>query len=417
VNLENICSVLKGSFSPEKLVLIVGLSLVCFVSYYAIRRYLIQGLHYIFHRTEYKWDDILIEKGVFNHLAYLAPAIILYYGTHLFPSITGPAQRIIGAYIFINIILWLGKLLTAVEAIYNTFPISKKYTIKGYIQTLKIIFYILGLIIAISLIIDQSPWVLLSGIGAITAVLIFVFKDTILSFVASIQILMNDMVRVGDWIEMPKYGADGSVIDMALHTVKVQNWDKTITTIPTYKLIEDSFKNWRGMSDSGGRRIKRSILIDQTSIRFCDDEMIEKFEKIQILAEYVRRKKAELDAYNKEHGIDTSQVVNGRRMTNIGTFRAYVIAYLRKHPKIRQDLTFLVRQLAPTPEGLPLEIYVFSNDIVWANYEAIQADIFDHILAVVPEFGIKVFQKPSGYDLEKISGTGIPYKEQSQAGL
>ncbi len=407
MDMEKIFSLLKSSFSLEKLVLILGLLLVCFVSYYATRRYLIQGLHYIVRRTEYKWDDILIEKGVFNHLAYLAPAIVLYYGVHLFPSIAEPAKRIIGAYVFLNIILWFGKLLTAGEAIYNTHPISKKYAIKGYVQILKIILYILGLIIAISLLIDKSPWVLLSGIGAITAVLLFVFKDTILSFIASIQILINDMVRVGDWIEMPKYGTDGSVIDMALHTVKVQNWDNTITTIPTYKLIEDSFKNWRGMSDSGGRRIKRSILIDQSSIRFCDDEMVEKFEKIQILNEYVRRKKAELDAYNKEHGIDTSQVVNGRRMTNMGTFRAYVIAYLRNHPKIRQDLTFLVRQLAPTPEGLPLEIYVFSNDIVWANYEAIQADIFDHILAVVPEFGIRVFQKPSGHDLGRISGLGI----------
>ena len=407
MDLEKIFSLLKSSFSLEKLVLILGLLLVCFVSYYATRRYLIRGLYYILRRTEYKWDDILIEKGVFNHLAYLAPAIVLYYGVHLFPSIAEPAKRIISAYIFLNIILWLGKLLTAGEAIYNTYPISKKYAIKGSVQILKIVLYILGLIIAISLLIDQSPWVLLSGIGAITAVLLFVFKDTILSFVASIQILMDDMVRVGDWIEMPKYGTDGSVVDMALHTVKVQNWDNTITTIPTYKLIEDSFKNWRGMSDSGGRRIKRSILIDQSSIRFCDDEMIEKFEKIQILNEYVRRKKAELDAYNKEHGIDTSQVVNGRRMTNVGTFRAYVIAYLRNHPKIRQDLTFLVRQLAPTPEGLPLEIYVFSNDIVWANYEAIQADIFDHILAVVPEFGLRVFQKPSGHDLGRISGLHI----------
>jgi miniconductance mechanosensitive channel len=381
VDLERIFSLLKSSFSLEKLVLILGLLLVCFVSYYAIRKYLIQGLHYIFRRTEYKWDDILIEKGVFNHLAYLAPAVVLYYGMDYFPSITEPAKRIIGAYVFLNIILWFGKLLTAGEAIYNTHPISKKYAIKGSVQILKIILYILGLIIAISLLIDKSPWVLLSGIGAITAVLLFVFKDTILT--------------------------DGSVVDMALHTVKVQNWDNTITTIPTYKLIENSFKNWRGMSDSGGRRIKRSILIDQSSIRFCDDEMIEKFEKIQILDEYVRCKKAELDAYNKEHGIDTSQVVNGRRMTNVGTFRAYVIAYLRNHPKIRQDLTFLVRQLAPTPEGLPLEIYVFSNDIVWANYEAIQADIFDHILAVVPEFGIRVFQKPSGHDLGRISGLHI----------
>ncbi|MBW1718632.1 MAG: mechanosensitive ion channel [Deltaproteobacteria bacterium] len=413
VDLERIFSLLKSNFSLEKLILILGLLLVCFISCYAIRRYLIQGLHYVFRRTEYKWDDILIEKGVFNHLAYLAPAIVLYYGVHFFsPSITESAKRIIGAYVFINIILCLGKLLTAGEAIYNTYPISKKYAIRGYVQTLKIIIYIFGLIIAISLLIDQSPWVLLSGIGAIAAVLIFVFKDTILSFVASVQILINDMVRVGDWIEMPKYGADGSVVDMALHTVKVQNWDKTITTIPTYKLIEDSFKNWRGMSDSGGRRIKRSILIDQSSIRFCDDEMIEKFKKIQILNEYVTRKKAELDAYNKKHGIDINQVVNGRRMTNMGTFRAYVIAYLRNHPKIRQDLTFLVRQLAPTPEGLPLEIYVFSNDIVWANYEAIQADIFDHILAVVSEFGLRIFQKPSGHDLERISGLDVQYKER-----
>ena len=391
----------------ERLLAILGLLLACFVSYYAIRRYLIQGLHYIILRTEYEWDNILIEKGVFNHLACLAPAIVLYFGAQLFPSITEPAKRIIGTYIFLNIIWWIGKLLTAGEAIYNTYSISMRYPIKGYIQILKIILYIVGLIVAIGLLIAQSPWVLLSGIGAITAVLLFVFKDTLLSFVASIQILMNDMVRVGDWIEMPKYGSDGSVIDMALHTVKVQNWDNTITSIPTYKLIEDSFKNWRGMSESGGRRIKRSILIDQSSIRFCDDEMIEKFEKIQILNKYVRRKKAKLDAYNKEHGIDTSQVVNGRKMTNVGTFRAYVTAYLRNHPKIRQDLTFLVRQLNPTPEGLPLEIYVFSNDIVWANYEAIQADIFDHILAVVPEFGLRVFQKPSGHDLERISGLDI----------
>jgi len=248
-DLEKIFSLLKSNFFLEKSVLILGLLLVCFVSYYATRRYLIQGLYYIFRRTEYKWDDILIEKGIFNHLAYLAPAIVLYYGVDLFPSITEPAKRIIGAYVFLNIILWFGKLLTAGEAIYNTYSISKKYAIKGSVQILKIVLYILGLIIAISLLIDKSPWVLLSGIGAITAVLLFIFKDTILSFMASMQILMDDMVRVGDWIEMPKYGADGSVVDMALHTVKVQNWDNTITTIPTYKLIEDSFKNWRGMSD------------------------------------------------------------------------------------------------------------------------------------------------------------------------
>ena len=400
---ERIYDLINRSFSIETLIPVLVLLSACLISYYVVKVVLVRGLHFVFRRTESTWDDVLIEKGVFNHLVYLAPAVVLYFGMYLFPSIAEPARRIITAYIFLNIILWLGKLLNVGQSIYSSYSISNRYPIKGTVQIIKIVLYSISSIVAVSLIIDQSPWIFISGIGAIAAVLIFVFKDTILSFMASIQILINDMVRVGDWIEMPKYGTDGSVIDMALHTVKVQNWDNTISTIPTYKLIEDSFRNWRGMSESGGRRIKRAILIDQASIRFCDDEMLDKLEKIEILKEYVDRKKAELDAYNREHGIDTKQVVNGRRMTNIGTFRAYVIAYLHNHPKIRQDMTFLVRQLAPTPEGLPLEIYVFSNDIVWANYEAIQADIFDHILAVVPEFGLRVFQRPSGQDLERIS--------------
>jgi miniconductance mechanosensitive channel len=257
-------------------------------------------------------------------------------------------------------------------------------------------------IFIVSILTDQSPWGILSVLGGFTVVLMLVFKDTILGFVASIQLSGHDMVRVGDWIEMPKYGADGDVIDVTIHTVKVRNWDKTITTIPTYGLVSDAFKNWRGMSESGGRRIKRSMHIDMSSIKFCTDEMLEHFEKFELLKEYLQQKKEELSTYNKEHNVDGSQLINGRRQTNIGVFRAYIVAYLKNNPKIHQAMTFLVRHLEPTPDGLPIQIYVFSNDQAWANYEAIQADIFDHLLAAAPEFDLRVFQNPTGYDFSKI---------------
>ena len=236
-----------------------------------------------------------------------------------------------------------------------------------------------------------------------TAVLLLIFRDTILSFIASLQITSNDLVRVGDWIEVPKFGADGDVKDIALHTVKIQNWDKTITVIPTHKLIDETFKNWRGMAQSGGRRIKRSVLMDIESIKICDDALVERLKKIHLITDYVQDKLLELEKYNVEQQVDTSSPVNGRRMTNIGTFRAYVVAYLRQHKKIHRQMTFLVRQLPPGPNGLPLEIYVFTNDTAWANYEAIQADIFDHILAVVPEFDLRVFQNPTGRDFSSLS--------------
>jgi miniconductance mechanosensitive channel len=257
-------------------------------------------------------------------------------------------------------------------------------------------------IFIVSILTDKSPWGVLSILGGFTVVLMLVFKDTILGFVASIQLSGHDMVRIGDWIEMPKYGADGDVIDVSIHTVKVRNWDKTITTIPTYGLVSDAFKNWRGMSESGGRRIKRALHIDMSSIKFCTDEMLERFNKFDFIKDYIAQKQEEINVYNKEHATDTFQLINGRRQTNIGVFRAYIIAYLKKHPKIHQNMTFLVRHLEPTQDGLPLQIYVFSNDQVWANYEAIQADIFDHLLAAVPEFELRVFQNPTGYDFSKI---------------
>ena len=268
---------------------------------------------------------------------------------------------------------------------------------------MKILLYFLATILIISIFLSKSPMYLISGIGALAAVLMLVFRDAILGFVAGIQLAANKMVAQGDWIEMPNYGADGDVLEVALTTVKVQNWDKTITTIPTYALISGSFKNWRGMQESGGRRIKRSVNIDMSSIRFCSEEMLERFERIQYISEYIESKKNELKQFNEAAEVDYASLANGRRMTNVGTFRAYVIAYLKGLPVISQDMTFLVRQLQPTENGLPMEIYVFSKDQVWANYEAIQADIFDHILAVVPEFDLRVYQNPTGNDLRNLN--------------
>jgi miniconductance mechanosensitive channel len=231
-----------------------------------------------------------------------------------------------------------------------------------------------------------------------------VFKDSILGLVASFQVSANDMVRIGDWIEMPNYGADGDVIDISLNTVKVQNWDKTISTIPTYALVSDPVKNWRGMAESGGRRIQRAIHIDMHTVKFCTEEMLDRFEKFEHLSDYLAPRRREVADFNREHNVDTSQSVNGRRLTNLGTFRAYVSGYLRHHPKIHRDLTFLVRQLQPNDKGIPIEIYVFSNDQEWANYEALQADIFDHIIAAVPAFDLAVFQSPTGRDVRALSG-------------
>jgi len=252
------------------------------------------------------------------------------------------------------------------------------------------------------LLLNRSPTFFLSGLGALTAVLMLIFKDSILGLVAGIQIAANRMLNIGDWLEMPKYGADGDVIDISLTTVKVRNWDKTITTVPTYALISDSFKNWRGMSESGGRRIKRAVNIDMTSIEFLGEEALGRLRRIELLKPYIEQKLADVESHNKELGVDETSPINGRRLTNVGCFRAYLVAYLKHNPMINKEMTFLIRQLAPTELGLPMEIYVFSSDKVWANYEAIQSDIFDHVLAAMPEFGLRVFQNPTGADFSKL---------------
>jgi miniconductance mechanosensitive channel len=276
--------------------------------------------------------------------------------------------------------------------------------IEAYTQIAKIAVYVAGTVVFIAALTGQSVVILLSGIGAVTAVLLLIFRDTILSFVASLQITSYDMVRVGDWIEMTQFGADGDVLELSLHTVKVQNWDKTITAIPTHKLIEQPFRNWRGMQESGGRRIKRSFRIDLSSIRFLTDEELERLGNFVVLRDYVRAKRADLTQYNAQFESDPRLVPNARRLTNVGTFRAYLVGYLRQHPRIHQDMTLLVRQLEPTSEGLPIELYMFTNTTAWGEYEDIQSDVFDHVLSIVHEFGLRVFQEPSGLDFGRLAG-------------
>ncbi|MFT6148119.1 MAG: miniconductance mechanosensitive channel [Saprospiraceae bacterium] len=385
------------------LVLILVLSLIV---YWLTKHFILKGLRAIISRTATQWDDMILRKKVFNRLAWLAPAIVLYTSISIpFEGYDWLITLINGAvliYMIIMGIVALDAFLNASLAIYTTYEVSNRIPIKGFIQVFKIIIYFTSAIFIFSILLNKTPVYLFSGLGALTAVLMFIFKDAILGFVAGIQLSANRMVANGDWIEMPKYGANGDIIEIALTTVKVQNWDKTITTIPTYALITESFKNWSGMSNSGGRRIKRSISIDMNTIQFCTEDMLNRFSKVQYISNYIEKTKIELQENNELGQVDNSSLVNGKRMTNIGTFRAYVKAYLVNHPMINKEMTFLVRQLNPTEHGLPIEIYVFSKDQEWANYENIQADIFDHILAVVPEFDLRVFQDPSGLDFSKL---------------
>jgi miniconductance mechanosensitive channel len=385
-------------------VFIIVLSLI---AYLLAKHFILKGLTAIINRTATQWDDMILRKKVFNRLVYLAPAIVLYISISIpfagYDWLISLMNGLVLIYMIAMGLLAIDAFLNASLAIYTTYEISNKIPIKGFIQVFKIIIYFTSAIFIISILLNKTPIYLFSSLGALTAILMFIFKDAILGFVAGIQLSANRMVANGDWIEMPKYGADGDIIEIALTTVKVQNWDKTITTIPTYALITESFKNWRGMSESGGRRIKRSISIDMNTIQFCTEDMLDRFSKIQYISGYIETKKIEMQENNNLEQVDYSNLVNGRRMTNIGTFRAYVKAYLNNHPMINKEMTFLIRQLAPTEHGLPIEIYVFSKDKVWANYESIQANIFDHILAVVPEFDLRVFQDPSGRDFNKLT--------------
>ncbi|MBT3250912.1 MAG: mechanosensitive ion channel [Candidatus Marinimicrobia bacterium] len=376
----------------------------CIVVYYLSRTYLIRLIKVLSKRSKSKIDDVILEQGVLSKLSYLGPLIILHQYIEVLPDIVSRYQPIISALIIFIMLAVTGSLLNALYEIYSGLAISKKFPLKSYLQVVKIFIYIIGTLVIISILIGKSPLVLLSGLGALTAVLMLVFRDTILSFVASMQISTSDLVKVGDWVESPTFGADGDVIDIALHHIKIQNWDKTISTIPTHKMIDSSFKNWRGMSSSGGRRVKRSIHIDINSIKFCTQEMLDRFSRIHYISEYIQSKSDELTQYNNQDQSGMDELVNGRRMTNIGTFRAYIISYLRNHPNVRQDMTLLVRQLQSTDTGLPIQLYFFTNTVDWIDYENIQSDIFDHIMAALNGFDLSVYQSPTGSDFNKLSG-------------
>ena len=383
-------------------ILVIVILIASWLSYLFSCRIVLVLLRKLFKQTATHLDDILIEQGVLNRLSYAVPLMVIYLFSDLFPDYSYAIQQFLSALLVIVFVLVVNSTLNAVNEIHSRSKFSQQLNIKSYLQISKLILNILAGIVVIAILIDKSPVYLLSGIGALTAVLLLIFKDTILSFVASIQIHSNDLFKIGDWLEAPQFGADGDVIDIALHTVKIQNWDKTISIIPAHKLIASSFKNWRGMSESGGRRIKRAINIDQTSVRFCDEEMINKFKSIELLAPYLESKISEIEVSNSGKNINMQTLVNGRRLTNIGTFRTYIKAYLKSHPMIHDKHTFLVRQLAPSEKGLPIEIYVFTNITDWLSYEEIQSDIFDHLLAVLTEFDLQVFQNPTGKNFEQL---------------
>ena len=387
--------------------LILLILLTCWFIHKIIQGTLLRYFEKFTRFTNQQWDNVLVEKKFFRRLLYFIPLIIIYI---IIPQILEGTAVLALSLILINIILIIAGVLT-IDALLNSIvhifeksSISNEISITPFVQVVKLLLYFVTAILILSMLLQKTPLYFLSGLGALTAVLILVFKDILLGFVAGIQLIANKMLAPGDWIEMQKYGADGDVMEITLTTVKVQNFDNTITTIPTYALINESFKNWRNMNLSGGRRIKRFVNIDIGSIKFCSLEMLERFKKIQLISNTINDRQLEILEYNKLHHIDESILVNGRRLTNIGVFRSYVEAYLMQHPMIHQQMTFIVRQLSSGEKGLPIEIYVFCKETNWIAYESVQADIFDHIMAVVPEFDLHVFQEPSGTDFQKLSG-------------
>lgn len=375
--------------------------LIALVGFLIARLVVARGLVYIAERTKNQWDDILVAHLKPYRLAWLAPLFALYYFADLWPTYQATFQGVGLFFILWLLVLTVNSLLTAFNQIYEARATYSGVAIQGYLDLGKIIFIAVGIILTISIFTGQSPVLLLSGLGALTAILILIFQDTILAVVASVQIAANDLVREGDWIEVPSFDADGDVTNMSLHTVKIQNFDMTFTVIPTHKLLEVSYKNWRGMSQSGGRRIKRSIYIDISSIRFFDAADVKRLKKIALLKDYLENRSwSEAGAQPLEKAAEASLP----RSTNVGAFMAYIEAYLRSRPDIRKDMVLLIRHLDPGPSGLPLEIYAFTNTTVWQEYEAIQASIFDHLLATAPQFGLSVFQQPTGHDFAALLG-------------
>jgi len=415
--IESLLDWLKGQFEgfgidsvwAGLLVNVVGAVALVFLSWLAYllaKRVVLRAIRFLSSKTSTDWDKVLIEYKVFARLSNVVPALVahvlapmLFEGVE---SLVGFVQGLAKVYLVVVLLFTLQALLNGLLSIYQRYDISKRIPIKGLLQAVMLAVCFVGGVFIISIVMGREIGTLMAGLGAMVMGFLFVFKDAIMGLVAGIQIAINDTVRKGDWIEMKGHGVDGDVIDVSLTTVKVQNFDKTVVSIPASKLITESCRNWRGMKDSGGRRIKRPIHIDMRSIRFADEGLLEKFQRFDLLKGYLQSRLDEVNAYNQSVNMDLSELVNGRRLTNIGTFRAYIMAYLKNHPQIRQDRTFLIRQLEPGDNGLPIEIYIFTDTTVWAEYEAIQADIFDHLLAVIPEFGLAPFQNSTGK--ESISG-------------
>jgi miniconductance mechanosensitive channel len=366
------------------------------------KRILIPYLYKAFKKTSFSWDDLFADTRAFDNLAHIVPAIFVLLMApaifedfrHILPFVTKLSE----SYLIIVSMTVFFSILKVCEYGLSRHPAFSHKPLTSYFQLIRILLYIVSIILVLSVLLGKSPVYFLSAFGAMTAILLLVFKDTILGLVASVQMSSNDMVRVGDWVEMPKFNADGNVIDINLNTVKVQNWDKTITTIPTYYFITDSFKNWRGMQESGGRRIKRAIFIDSYSVKLVDPEMRERLKKYHLITDYIETRQREIEDYNKKNNIDSSVLINGRRMTNLGVYRRYIENYLKTHPKIKQDVTIMVRQLATENKGIPLEIYCFTNTTAWLDYESIQSDIFDHLYSTAAFFDIQIFQEPGGKD-------------------
>ncbi|UMZ13616.1 mechanosensitive ion channel family protein [Pseudomonas sp. MPFS] len=369
-----------------------------------VARYVVlHGVRLLGRQPALHWLNDLRQNKVFHRLAQMTPSLVIQFGLHLVPELSKASLLFLGnlamAFTILFQLLALSALLNALLDIYARTEHARTRSIKGYVQLAKMVLYVFGAIIIVATLINRSPLLLLSGLGAMSAVILLVYKDTLLSFVASVQLTSNDMLRVGDWIEMPQVGADGDVVDITLHTVKVQNFDKTIVSIPTWRLMSESFRNWRGMQQSGGRRIKRSLFIDASGVRFLHDDEEARLSGVRLLTDYIGRKQAELKSWNEAQGNVAALSANRRRMTNLGTFRAYALAYLKSHPEIQPNMTCMVRQMQTTAQGIPLEIYCFTRTTVWADYERIQGDIFDYLLAVMPEFGLSLYQQPSGNDL------------------
>ncbi len=380
---------------------------VAWLSNWVVKRVLVRGLYRIASRYG---DAPLQDFGIIKRLSNIVPALVISIGIGAIPGLPETLVTIVrnvsSGFIVLTLALALSAFLDIINHLYQRRPDSDMHPIKGYLQVIKILVFAIATLLIIAALIDRSPLILLSGLGAMAAVLMLIFQDTLLSLVASVQISSNDLVRVGDWIEVPELNADGDVIDIALHTVKVQNWDKTITMIPTKRLISDSFKNWRGMTDAGGRRIKRSLYLDQQSVHFLDVEEVRRLHRFSLLGEYLKGKQQEIEEWNTRLAESGMEPVNTRRLTNIGCFRAYIVNYLRSHPEVNKSLTLMARQLNPTADGLPLQVYCFTNTTSWIPYEGIQSDIFDHLMAILPEFGLRLFQHPSGADLSEL-GIGV----------